>query len=146
MYSFDELTVHTVLCLQWSVLLKCAARKITDFTFSSNICNRRQEENTAYLGKFCVYFVNYLMFMYVTSFCRTVTNLCFFFRSRSYPVPHRGERVKQRTMQPEIELIITLTAKFSAPCRNTNKMQLSNRIYYSKVFKRLNMFRAAHRL
>jgi hypothetical protein len=29
--------------------------------------------------------------------------------------------------------------------RNTNKMQLCNRIYYSKVFWRLNMFRAAHR-
>jgi hypothetical protein len=29
--------------------------------------------------------------------------------------------------------------------RNTNKMQLCNRIHYSKVFWRLNMFRAAHR-
>jgi len=29
--------------------------------------------------------------------------------------------------------------------RNTNKMQLCNRIYYPKVFQRLNMFRAAHR-
>ena len=29
--------------------------------------------------------------------------------------------------------------------RNTNKMQLCNRIYYSKVYWRLNMFRAAHR-
>ena len=29
--------------------------------------------------------------------------------------------------------------------RNTNKMQLCNRIYYSKVYLRLNMFRAAHR-
>ena len=28
---------------------------------------------------------------------------------------------------------------------NTNKMQLCNRIYYSKVFWRHNMFRAAHR-
>ena len=28
--------------------------------------------------------------------------------------------------------------------RNTNKMQLCNRIYYSKVYWRLNMFRAAH--
>jgi hypothetical protein len=114
--------------------LKCAARKITDFTFGSNICNRRQEENTAYQGEFCVYFVIYLRIMFVT-FCRTVTNLCFFFRSRSYPVPHRGERVRQRTMQPAIELIIILTAKFSALSRNTNNMQLCNRIYYSKVFK-----------
>jgi len=29
--------------------------------------------------------------------------------------------------------------------RNTNKMQLCNGIYYSKVYWRLNMFRAAHR-
>ena len=29
--------------------------------------------------------------------------------------------------------------------RNTNKMQLCNRIYYSKAYWRLNMFRAAHR-
>jgi hypothetical protein len=29
--------------------------------------------------------------------------------------------------------------------RNTNKMQLCNRIYYAKVYWRLNMFRAAHR-
>jgi hypothetical protein len=29
--------------------------------------------------------------------------------------------------------------------RNTNKMHLCNRIYYSKVYWRLNMFRAAHR-
>jgi hypothetical protein len=29
--------------------------------------------------------------------------------------------------------------------RHTNKMQLCNRIYYSKVFWRFNMFRAAHR-
>jgi hypothetical protein len=29
--------------------------------------------------------------------------------------------------------------------RNTSKMQLCNRIYYSKVYWRLNMFRAAHR-
>jgi len=28
--------------------------------------------------------------------------------------------------------------------RNTNKMQFRNRIYYSKVYWRLNMFRAAH--
>jgi len=29
--------------------------------------------------------------------------------------------------------------------RNTNKMQLCNRIYHSKVYWRLNMLRAAHR-
>jgi hypothetical protein len=71
------------------------------FHICLNICNRRQEENTAYQGKFCVYLVNYSRFIFVTPFCKTVTHLCFLFRSRSYPVPHRGERVKQRTMQPE---------------------------------------------
>jgi hypothetical protein len=30
--------------------------------------------------------------------------------------------------------------------RNTNKKQLCNRMYYSKVYWMLNMFRAAHRL
>ena len=29
--------------------------------------------------------------------------------------------------------------------RNTNKMQICNRIYYSKVYWRLNMFRVVHR-
>jgi len=48
---------------------------------------------------------------------------------------------------PEILLFIyqtTLqnTRNFS---RNTNKMQLCNRIYYSKFYWRLNMFRAAYR-
>jgi hypothetical protein len=33
----------------------------------------------------------------------------------------------------------------SFPQRNTNQMQLCNRIYYSKVYWRLKMFRAAHR-
>ena len=98
MYSFDEHTMHTATCLQWSALLKCAEGRIKDFTFSSNTCNRRQEEKTSCQGKFCVYFVNYLQFVFVTPFCRTATYLCFLFRSRSYPVPHRGERVKQRKM------------------------------------------------
>jgi hypothetical protein len=35
--------------------------------------------------------------------------------------------------------------KVSLLSRNTNKMQLCNIIYYSKVYWRLNMFRAAHR-
>jgi hypothetical protein len=34
---------------------------------------------------------------------------------------------------------------FTVRSRNTNKMQLCNRIYYFKVFWRPNMFRAAHR-
>jgi hypothetical protein len=39
--------------------------------------------------------------------------------------------------------IILVTGKAILLSRNTNKMQLCNRIYYSKVFWRLNMFRAA---
>jgi len=35
-------------------------------------------------------------------------------------------------------------AYFRILSRNTNKMQLCNRICYSKVYWRLNMFRAAH--
>jgi hypothetical protein len=59
-----------------------------------------QKTGSIYKGKFCVNFVNYyLQFMFVTLFWRTVTYLYFLFRSRSYPVPHRGERVKQRMMQ-----------------------------------------------
>lgn len=56
------------------------------------------EAHTAYQGKFCVNFVNYLRFILLIFLCRTFTNLCFLFRFRSYPVPHRGERVKQRKM------------------------------------------------
>jgi hypothetical protein len=43
--------------------------------------------------------IKYLCFVFVTVVHRTDTNLVFLFRSRSHPVPHRGERVKQRTMQ-----------------------------------------------
>ena len=47
--------------------------------------------------------------------------------------------------------VLRLDLIFMDPCivvwlsRNSNKMQLCNRIYYSKVYWRLNMFRAAHR-
>ena len=48
-------------------------------------------------------------------------------------------------------LVQFLNLIFMDPCivvwisRNTNKMQLCNRIHFSKVYWRLNMFRAAHR-
>jgi hypothetical protein len=48
-------------------------------------------------------------------------------------------------------LVVSSTLIFMDPCiavwlsRNTNKMHLCNRIYYSKVCWRLNMFRSAHR-
>jgi len=35
-----------------------------------------------------------------------------FFRSRSYPVPHRGERVKQRTVHPQNFAFFTLKDGF----------------------------------
>jgi hypothetical protein len=41
--------------------------------------------------------------------------------------------------------LITNSTKQPLLSRNTYKMQLCNRIYYSKVYWRLNMFRAAHR-
>jgi len=37
------------------------------------------------------------------------------------------------------------TRCFPSLSRNTNKLQLCNRIYYSKVYWRLNIFQAAHR-
>jgi hypothetical protein len=40
--------------------------------------------------------IMYLQYVSVTVFKEYVTYLVFFYRSRSYPVPHRGERVKQR--------------------------------------------------
>jgi len=53
---------------------------------------------------------------------------------------------------PPFKIHILLTHLiFMNPCivvwlrRNTNKMQLCNRIYYSKIYWRLNIFRAAHR-
>ena len=51
--------------------------------------------------------------------------------------------------QYEQNISITFDIHGSVHCRwlsrNTNKMQLCNRIYYSKVHWRPNMFRAAHR-
>ena len=41
--------------------------------------------------------------------------------------------------------IHNLSRLYSLVSRNTNKMQFYSRIYYSKVYWRLNMFRAAHR-
>jgi hypothetical protein len=41
-----------------------------------------------------IYFQNALVII----FKEHVTYLHFFFRSRSYPVPHRGEQVEQRTV------------------------------------------------
>ena len=49
-----------------------------------------------------------------------------------------------------VHRLYSINLIFMDPCivvwlsRNTNKMQLCNRIYYSKVYWRLNKFRAAH--
>jgi hypothetical protein len=57
-----------------------------------------------------------------------------------------ARRLKFKTVKlcvrEEFSLLKNVTREFS---RNTNKMQLCNRIYYSKVYWRLNIFRAAHR-
>jgi hypothetical protein len=51
----------------------------------------------------------------------------------------------------EIKISLNTNLIFMDPCivvwlrKNTNKMQPCNRIYYSKVYWRLNMFRAANR-
>jgi len=42
--------------------------------------------------------------------------LCFLFRSRSYPVPHRGERVKKKRCTAEIRIKITPTEYFFPFC------------------------------
>jgi hypothetical protein len=46
-----------------------------------------------------IFLIRYLYFVFVTLVQRTGTNSVFLFRSCSNPVPHRGERVKQRAMQ-----------------------------------------------
>jgi len=43
------------------------------------------------------------------------------------------------------EMRNTTNAETHLLSRNNNKMQLCNRIYYSKVYWRLNIFWAAHR-
>jgi hypothetical protein len=45
-----------------------------------------------------VLLITCLQYVVVTVSKEHVIYLFFFFRSRSYPVPHRGERVKQRTV------------------------------------------------
>ena len=60
--------------------------------------DRRQQKNSSCLSKPCVHFLNCISCL-LPLFRGHVTNYFFFFRSRSYPVPHRGERVKQRTVQ-----------------------------------------------
>jgi hypothetical protein len=76
-------------------LLKCTADRRMNFTYNSNEGDRRQEEKFEGILVF-VLLISCLQYVVVTVPKEHVTNLLFFFRSRSYPVPHRGERVKQR--------------------------------------------------
>jgi exonuclease I len=62
---------------------------------NSNVVERRQGENMKVI---CVLLITCLQYVAVTVSKERVIYLLFFFRSRSYPVPHRGERVKQRTV------------------------------------------------
>jgi hypothetical protein len=65
--------------------------------FNAEECSRRQGAEACSRGKFrCsfCYSLQFVVFALVVFVC-----FCFVcFRSRSYPVPHRGERVKQRTV------------------------------------------------
>ena len=45
-----------------------------------------------------VLLITCLQYVVITVCMEHVTYLLFFFRSRSYPVPHRGERLQQRTV------------------------------------------------
>jgi hypothetical protein len=44
-----------------------------------------------------------------------------------------------------LPFVLLVPATYRWFSRNTNKMHLCNRIYYSEIYWRLNMFRAAHR-
>ena len=82
-----------------STLLKCAVQRIKDFTFSSNIYATEDRKKTPRIK------VSFVLTSLITCglcflflFAEHLLIHVFFFRSRSYPVPHRGERVKQRKM------------------------------------------------
>ena len=59
-----------------------------------------------------------------------------------FPVSSRFLKVIPKAAYAFVLVFLTILSSLS---RNTNKMQLCNRIYYSKVYLRPNMFRAAHR-
>jgi site-specific recombinase len=66
---------------------------------NEDLCNRREYKNTNNTGN--IHFVNYFQIVFVAVLMGVFVFCVFFvlflcFRSRSYPVPHRGERVKQR--------------------------------------------------
>ena len=113
MYTFDERTMHTATCLQWSGLLKCAASRIKDFTFSSNTCNRRHEEKPRIK-------VSFVFTSLITcNLCLLLISveqlfICVFFSgpARILCLTVASGWNKERCM-PESELIITLAAKFS---------------------------------
>ena len=76
----------------------------TGRTFISDCCSRRRSKHA--MVSCVVNFGNYLQSVSVSLLMENVLILfcwgggvvLFLFRSRSHPVPHRGERVEQRTM------------------------------------------------
>ena len=74
----------------------------------------------------------YCKFLSIASIFISFDNVCLQFSVTVYPMTLNFHRY----LAVSLHLILY---------RNTNKMQLCNRIYYSKVYWRLKMFRAAHR-
>jgi hypothetical protein len=74
---------------------------------------------------------------------------------RNYCILHHKGRVVFNVALSTVNFVFLrstcINLIFMVPCiavwlsKNTNKMQLCNIIYYSKVYWRLNVFRAAHR-
>jgi hypothetical protein len=77
--------------------VKRTAHRRRNSTFNWNIKKRRLEENDEGKLKFILLIIHLQNALFII-FKKHVTYLHFFFRSRSYPVPQRGERVKQRTV------------------------------------------------
>jgi hypothetical protein len=80
---------------------------------NEDLCHRREYSDTNSTGKVQLVNSDFLFVVVVEGllFCVWVC-VCFVcFRSRSYPVPHRGERVKQRMVHAQkLKSLLKLTA------------------------------------
>ena len=81
-------------------VVKRTADRRRNSTFNWNINKRRRDENGEGKLKFILLIIHLQNAIFII-FKEHVTYLHFFFRSRSYPVPQRGERVKQRTVHTQ---------------------------------------------
>jgi hypothetical protein len=83
---------------QWHLNTLCVQRRTALRIKKCAFKRRREDADTNSRGEgSCVHCVIMCLQNCVLCWCRVF--LCFVcFRSRSYPVPHRGERVKQRTV------------------------------------------------